>query len=85
MEGPKNLLWMRSTKSASVLEADDPVQIVVTGLLPGRESIGLLAPILLVTMCFAQGFGVGGGWGSAVLMAVEHAPILEWEVHLRRM
>jgi hypothetical protein len=47
---------------------------VVIGLLPGRESIGLLAPALLVTMRFAQGFGIGGEWGGAVLTAVEPAP-----------
>jgi MHS family shikimate/dehydroshikimate transporter-like MFS transporter len=47
---------------------------VVIGLLPGRESIGVAAPVLLVTMRFAQGFGIGGEWGGAVLMAVEHAP-----------
>jgi MFS family permease len=44
------------------------------GLLPSRESIGIMAPILLVAMRFAQGFGIGGEWGGAVLMAVEHAP-----------
>jgi len=48
---------------------------IVIGLLPGRESIGLLAPVLLVRMRFAQGFGIGGEWGGAVLMAVEHAPL----------
>ncbi|HEX8136627.1 MAG TPA: MFS transporter [Pyrinomonadaceae bacterium] len=44
------------------------------GLLPSYQSIGILAPILLVTMRFAQGFGIGGEWGGAVLMAIEHAP-----------
>jgi MFS family permease len=33
-----------------------------------------VAPILLVVMRFAQGIGVGGEWGGAVLMSVEHAP-----------
>ena len=32
------------------------------------------APILLVVLRFVQGIGVGGEWGGAVLMAVEHAP-----------
>src|SRR5215208_567790 len=36
--------------------------------------IGVLAPILLVVLRFCQGIGVGGEWGGAVLMAVEHAP-----------
>ena len=45
----------------------------IIGLLPTYASIGILAPILLVAMRFAQGIGVGGEWGGAVLMAVEHS------------
>jgi MHS family shikimate/dehydroshikimate transporter-like MFS transporter len=45
----------------------------IIGLLPTYESIGIWAPLLLVTMRFAQGIGVGGEWGGAVLMAVEHS------------
>ena len=44
------------------------------GLLPTYDSIGVWAPILLVCLRVVQGFGVGGQWGGAVLMAVEHAP-----------
>ncbi|MDD7967144.1 MFS transporter [Actinomycetospora lemnae] len=44
------------------------------GLLPGYATIGVLAPVLLVVLRFAQGFGVGGEWGGAALMAVENAP-----------
>jgi MHS family shikimate/dehydroshikimate transporter-like MFS transporter len=44
------------------------------GLLPTYERIGVGAPILLVTLRLVQGFGLGGEWGGAVLMATEHAP-----------
>jgi metabolite-proton symporter len=44
------------------------------GLLPTYAQIGPWAAVLLVVMRVAQGFGVGGEWGGAVLMAVEHAP-----------
>ncbi|CAM3595649.1 MFS transporter [Kibdelosporangium persicum] len=47
---------------------------VVIGLLPTHAQIGVWAPILLVLMRCVQGFGLGGEWGGAVLMSVEHAP-----------
>jgi MFS transporter, MHS family, shikimate and dehydroshikimate transport protein len=50
------------------------ISTALIGLLPTFESIGVLAPILLVVLRFCQGIGVGGEWGGAVLMAVEHAP-----------
>jgi len=49
------------------------VATVLIGLLPTYETIGTAAPILLVVLRFIQGFGVGGEWGGAVLMAVEHS------------
>jgi len=44
------------------------------GFLPTYHQIGIWAPILLVLLRIAQGFGLGGQWGGAVLMAVEHSP-----------
>ena len=47
---------------------------VVIGLLPGYKSIGVLAPLLLSVCRFGQGFGLGGEWGGAILLATENAP-----------
>ena len=44
------------------------------GLLPGYATIGIAAPILLVTMRLLQGICIGGQWGGAVLLATESAP-----------
>lgn len=49
------------------------VSTVLIGLLPSYESIGVLAPILLVTLRVIQGMGIGGEWGGALLIAVEHS------------
>jgi metabolite-proton symporter len=47
---------------------------VAVGLVPSFESIGVLAPVLLVIARFLQGIGLGGEWGGAVLLATEYAP-----------
>lgn len=44
------------------------------GCLPTYQQIGLWAPLLLVTLRFVQGLGIGGEWGGSVALAVEHAP-----------
>ena len=47
---------------------------VAIGLLPTYQSIGVLAPVLLMICRIGQGLGLGGEWGGAVLLAVENAP-----------
>ena len=44
------------------------------GLLPTYASIGVFAPILLIVLRIIQGIGLGGEWGGASLMVLEHAP-----------
>src|SRR5271169_4903529 len=44
------------------------------GLLPTYAAIGVFAPILLVVLRVIQGIGLGGEWGGASLMVLEHAP-----------
>lgn len=44
------------------------------GCLPTYSSIGVWAPILLIALRLLQGIGIGGEWGGAVLMVIEHAP-----------
>ncbi|MCP1412437.1 MULTISPECIES: MFS transporter [Paenarthrobacter] len=44
------------------------------GLLPDYNSIGIMAPLLLLFLRVIQGLALGGEWGGAVLMTVEHAP-----------
>ncbi|MBN3778140.1 MHS family MFS transporter [Burkholderia sp. Ac-20345] len=50
------------------------VPTILIGLIPSYDSIGYWAAVLLVVMRVLQGIAVGGEWGGAVLMAVEHAP-----------
>ena len=42
--------------------------------LPTYQTAGWLAPVLLCVLRFGQGFGLGGEWGGAALLAVEYAP-----------
>lgn len=50
------------------------VSTVIIGLLPTYAQIGVAAPALLALCRFGQGFGLGGEWGGAVLLATENAP-----------
>lgn len=44
------------------------------GLLPTTAQIGAVAPTLLIILRIVQGIGVGGEWGGAMLIALEHSP-----------
>ncbi len=50
------------------------VATFLIGLLPTYASAGVWAPLMLLALRIFQGIGIGGEWGGAVLMAVEHSP-----------
>ncbi|MGN6425288.1 MAG: MFS transporter [Leifsonia sp.] len=50
------------------------IATLLMGLLPGTAQVGALAPVLLVLLRVWQGIAVGGEWGGAMLIALEHAP-----------
>lgn len=50
------------------------VATTAMGLLPSTATIGVLAPVLLITLRVVQGIAVGGEWGGAMLIALEQAP-----------
>lgn len=50
------------------------VATFLIGIIPTYDSIGIWAPILLLLCRIAQGLGLGGEWGGAVLMTYEYAP-----------
>ena len=47
---------------------------VAIGLLPPTATIGVAAPVMLTLFRVIQGLAVGGEWGGAMLIALEHAP-----------
>jgi len=50
------------------------VSTFVVGLLPNYESIGIAAPIILITLRILQGLALGGEYGGAATYVAEHAP-----------
>jgi MFS family permease len=47
---------------------------VAVGMVPGTASIGVAAPLILLTLRLVQGFAVGGEWAGSALLAAEYAP-----------
>lgn len=62
----------KSTLVASLLTMG--VSTTLVAFLPSYASAGWWAPLALCVLRFGQGFGLGGEWGGAALLAVEHAP-----------
>jgi MHS family shikimate/dehydroshikimate transporter-like MFS transporter len=50
------------------------IATTLIGLLPTTAQVGMLAPIALIMLRIVQGLAVGGEWGGAMLMALEHSP-----------
>jgi MFS family permease len=62
----------KSTLVASLLLMGGSTLLIA--FLPTYAMVGWLAPALLCLLRFGQGFGLGGEWGGAALLAVENAP-----------
>ena len=62
----------KSTLVASLLVMGGSTLAIA--FLPTHASVGWVAPLLLCVLRFGQGFGLGGEWGGAALLAVENAP-----------
>ena len=65
-------LGRKSTLVASLMIMGGSTMAI--GLLPSYRTLGWFAPLLLCVLRFGQGFGLGGEWGGAALLAVENAP-----------
>jgi MFS family permease len=65
-------LGRKSTLVASLLLMG--ISTLLIAFLPTYAMVGWVAPLLLCILRFGQGFGLGGEWGGATLLAVENAP-----------
>ena len=65
-------LGRKSTLVASLMLMGGSTLLIA--FLPTYAQAGWIAPALLIGLRFAQGFGLGGEWGGAALLAVENAP-----------
>lgn len=50
------------------------ISTAVVGFLPGYASIGVAAPVILITLRLLQGLALGGEYGGAATYVAEHAP-----------
>jgi metabolite-proton symporter len=62
----------KSTLAASMLVMG--ISTLLIGCLPGYDTLGTSAAVLLCILRFCQGIGLGGEWGGAALLATENAP-----------
>ncbi|PQP01548.1 MULTISPECIES: MFS transporter [Pseudomonas] len=50
------------------------VSTAIVGFLPGYATIGVAAPVILITLRLLQGLALGGEYGGAATYVAEHAP-----------
>lgn len=62
----------KATLAASLLVMG--ISTLLIGCLPGYDTLGTWAAVLLCILRFGQGLGLGGEWGGAALLATESAP-----------
>jgi MFS transporter, MHS family, proline/betaine transporter len=62
----------RAALTFSVMAMAIPTFLV--GALPGYQTLGVMAPILLVLLRMAQGLSIGGEYTTSIVFMVEHAP-----------
>jgi MFS family permease len=65
-------LGRKSTLIATLLIMG--LSTLAVGLVPGAATIGMAAPLILLTLRLVQGFAVGGEWAGAALLSAEYAP-----------
>ena len=65
-------LGRKATLTATLLIMG--LSTVTVGVVPGAATIGIAAPLALLTLRLVQGFAVGGEWAGSALLAAEYAP-----------
>src|SRR5688572_10403081 len=50
------------------------VSTALVGFLPGYATLGIIAPVILITLRLLQGLALGGEYGGAATYVAEHAP-----------